>query len=90
MSHRSIPHVGSRAVGLEMRVLWYLWATVLENHCVGNRLVPWKGPYLRTLGHCLPVLPVAGSFSLCEDHSLVSERGELRGCGRSSPRGLSA
>jgi uncharacterized protein len=29
-------------------------------------------------------------ISLYEDHSLVSERGELRGCGRSSPRGLSA
>ena len=59
-SHRSSLHMDIRAVGLEVHALWPLWATVLQNHHVGIRPAPWKGPCARTIGHYLPVLPLAG------------------------------
>lgn len=33
-------------------VLWTLRATVLSKSHVGDRPAPWKGPRVRTLGHC--------------------------------------
>ena len=53
-SHLSSPNMAYRAVDWEMHVLWPLWATVIHNHHVGDRLAPWKGQCVRTLGHCNP------------------------------------